>query len=87
MGNKVKEIEVNKLTLYYCLHFRLTNIIGYNNIVERKKLFGMLGCQFHIPKDKRKKVLKEMEQFGMLERIDRDNFKVLDNNVDYVEEE
>ena len=69
--------------LYLCVHKRLCEDkrlhekIKEEGIIKTKKFLEVLGELYHIPKKFKVLVLKEMISFNMIEKIDRNNLKVL----------
>lgn len=73
--------ELNKGILYLCVHKKMEDKITNNSRILSKKDFNrMLGETFHIPKNMRIIVLKEMEQKGLVKDLGatrNSNIKVL----------
>jgi len=68
--------------LYLSFHNNLQKVHGCNSIVSRKDIFTKLGRQFLVPKQLRECALKELEEMGLMERIDRDKVKLLNCDLD-----
>ena len=68
--------------LYLAFHNSLKKVHGVNHIVSRKDIFSKLGRQFLVPKPLRASCLIELERMNLLERVDRDNLKILDCQID-----
>lgn len=63
--------EVERGSLYLCVHKHLLEKAGMARILPRRKIEYFLGVIFHIPDRLRLVVLKEMEQIGMVKLVDR----------------
>ena len=46
-------------------------------ILTRKEVLSLLGVVYHIPRELRYNILKEMRDFSLLEIIGRDKIKIL----------
>jgi hypothetical protein len=68
--------------LYLSLHNQLKKSVGMNKTLTRKELFTILGKHFLIPKPVRACIIRELELMKMVKRLDRDNIKLLDYNLD-----
>jgi len=68
--------------LYLGLHNQLIKKFGVNKNLTRKELFCKLGKHYIIPKNLRPLVLAEMEERKLIERVDRDNLKILSCEID-----
>ncbi|HJX50860.1 MAG TPA: hypothetical protein VJ438_05365 [Candidatus Nanoarchaeia archaeon] len=68
--------------LYLGLHNQLIKKFGINHIITRKDLFCKLGKHYILPKNLRPIVIKEMAEKGLIERVDRDNLKILPCDID-----
>lgn len=66
--------------LYICIHERLCGSVGFNGLIKRKKLNEILGRLYHIDKKERVAIIKEAEDFNIIEKLDRHTFKVLPFN-------
>ena len=75
---------LNKPSLIHlCIHQRLMNsIINNDDTIEWEKIMIMLGRLYHIPKDKRIQVVNELEEFGLIKRLDKFKVKVIRISVD-----
>lgn len=80
MNKKKEELEVG--LLYLGLHSQFIKKFGANQIITRKKFFEKIGRFNHLKKDLRIIVLKEMEEKKLIERVDRDNIKILKLEID-----
>ena len=47
-----------------------------NGIINRKEMFNIMGVVYHFPKNVKKKVLIEMEQINMIEKINKGKYKI-----------
>lgn len=63
--------------LYLGLHNQLVKKYGENSVITRKELFTKLGKHYMMPKDLRHFVIKEMIKADLIERVNRDNIKIL----------
>ena len=63
--------------LYLSLHNQLRKTVGINRVITRKDFFTILGKHFLIPKNVRACIVQEMILMNLIEKIDRDNLKVL----------
>lgn len=68
--------------LYLGLHNQLVKKFGVNHIVTRKDFFCKLGKHYQIPKNLRPIVIKEMTEKELIERVDRDNLRILPCEID-----
>jgi hypothetical protein len=70
--------------LYLGLHNQLFKKFGCDAEITIKEFYTKLGKHGQIPKNLRPVVLKEMELKGLIQRINRDKFKVvkLDINIE-----
>jgi len=77
--------EVEKGSLYLCVHKHLIEKAGMARILPRRKVEYMLGVIFHIPDQLRFIVLKEMEHTGMIKMVDRSlrNVEIMPLGLDF----
>ena len=68
--------------LYLGLHNQLVKKFGVNEIISIKEFFTKIGRHSQIPKNLRPVVLKEMQIKGLIEKINRDNIKILKGEID-----
>jgi len=68
--------------LYLGLHNQLIKKYGVNRIIDRKEFFIKIGRHAQIPKSIRPLVLIEMENKKLIEKVDRDKIKILQNDID-----
>ena len=66
----------NKGIVYDCIVIYISKKIDRTEQVPRKVINGLLGNLFHIPKEMRMAVIKELVEIGYLEPINRDVYKV-----------
>ena len=71
--------------LYLGLHNQLTKKFGENVIIPRKEFYTKIGKHFLLPKNLRYLVLKEMEKVELIEKVDRDNIKILHSDLNIEE--
>lgn len=76
----MKNLEIG--ILYLGLHNQLFKKYGANHIITRKEFFCKIGKHGQIPKSIRHLVMKEMEDKKLIERVDRDNIKILSCDID-----
>ena len=67
--------------LYLSLHNQLRKTVGINRVITRKDFFTILGKHFLIPKNVRACIVQEMVLMNLLQKIDRDTFKILDSDL------
>lgn len=68
--------------LYIGLHNQLKKKYGINCIFTRKELFCKLGKHAQLPKSLRHYIIEEMVKKNLLEKVNRDEVKVLPFEVD-----
>lgn len=68
--------------LYLGLHNQLVKKYGVNKTITRKEFFCKLGKHYMIPKDLRHYIVKEMEKASLIERLNRDEIKILHCDID-----
>jgi hypothetical protein len=74
-------MRLNIGLLYLSLHNQLTKSVGFNKVITRKEFFCILGKHFLIPKNIRVCVIKEMELMNLVKRLDKENIKILDCDI------
>ena len=83
---EIKKEEFSVKLLYLSLHNLLKKKYGVNQILSRKQFYCELGKHFLVPKNLRDCVMKELENVNLIERIDRDNIKILDYELNIEED-
>ena len=68
--------------LYIGLHNQLKKKYGINCIFSRKELFCKLGKHSQLPKPLRHYIIEEMTKKRLLEKVNRDEVKLLPFEVD-----
>jgi hypothetical protein len=71
----MKKEEVGML--YLGLHRQLIKKFGTNAMVTRKEFFCKLGKHYLIPKELRHFIVDEMADRRLIEKVNRDNIKIL----------
>ena len=85
---KVKSINNNTMKnlkiglLYLGLHNQLVKKYGANNLMTRKEFFEKIGRHFLLPKNLRPLIIIEMVEKKLIEKIDRDNIRILKYEID-----
>lgn len=74
--------KLNIGLLYLGLHNQLIKKFGENKTITRKEMFCKLGKHYIMPKNLRPIVIREMEDKKLIEKIDRDNIKILPYKID-----
>jgi len=74
--------KLNIGILYLGLHNQLVRKFGVGGIMKRKEFFCKLGKHGQIPKQIRHLVIKEMEDKKLIEKINRDEIKILSIDID-----
>lgn len=72
--------------LYLGLHNQLLKKYGIDGIIKRKEFFCKLGKHGQIPKNLRHLVIKEMEDKKLIEKINRDEIKILKIDINIEED-
>ncbi len=72
--------------LYLGLHNQLIKKYGAGGIIKRKEFFCKLGKHGQMPKQLRYLVIKEMEEKKLLEKINRDDIKILSIDINIEED-
>jgi hypothetical protein len=70
--------------LYLGLHNQLVKTYGCI-VISRKEFFGKIGKHYMLPKQLRHYVLKEMEESNLIEKVNRDEIKILPYEIDIEE--
>ena len=73
--------------LYLGLHNKLVKKFGVNHLISRKIFFEKIGRHFLLPKNLRPIIIIEMSEKKLIERIDRDNIKILKCEIDIEKDE
>jgi len=68
--------------LYLGLHNQLVKKYGVDNLMTRKEFFEKIGRHFLLPKNLRPIIIIEMVEKKLIEKIDRDNIKILKHEID-----
>ena len=68
--------------LYLGLHNQLVKKFGVNHLISRKEFFEKIGRHFLLPKTLRPIIIIEMTEKKLIERVDRDNLRILKCNID-----
>lgn len=68
--------------LYLCIHKRICDKAGISGIIGRERFFKLLGETYHVPKNLRIIILKEMKKEDMIVELDRHTIKVNPINKD-----
>ncbi len=72
--------------LYLSFHNSLKKVYGVNRVVTKKDIIIKLGRQFLVPKPVRALAIKELEQMGLLKEESKNNFKILDYDLNIEED-
>ena len=72
--------------LYLALHNQLKKKYGVNTIITRKELFCKLGKHSQVPKSLRHYIIDEMVTKNILEKVNRDELKILPCEIDIEKE-
>jgi len=72
--------------LYLGLHNQFIKKFGVNAIINRKKFYEKIGRFNQLPKDIRPLVMKEMEEMKLIERVNRDQIKILKCDINVEED-
>ena len=75
---KEKEIGI----LYLSLHSHFIRKYGVGNIMKRTELVCKIAKHGQVPKKIRHLVVKEMEDKKLIEKINRDDIKLLEVEID-----
>jgi hypothetical protein len=67
--------------LYLSLHNQLKHVVGLNRVISRKDFFCILGKHFLIPKNVRVCVGQEMILMNLMEKLDKNTFRILDYDL------
>lgn len=66
----------HKSEIEACIYKKLKDESNPCNLIERKKLTIILGRFYHFPKESRNKVIKELEDKGLIQIINKFEVKV-----------
>lgn len=69
-----KELDI--CIFYLCVHKRIFEKVGLSGIMLKEKFYRLLGETYHIPKNLRVIILKEMVKYKMIEEVDKKCIKV-----------
>lgn len=75
-----KVISLDRSILFRCVHFYFLNQAERDFTIPRNKIKTILGKGLHIPKDQRNKLLKELEDVGIITASHREWIKVNEKN-------
>lgn len=67
--------------LYLSLHNNLIKGFGINKKINRKEFLTKISRHFLLPKNLRPIIIKEMEERGLIKKVDRDHIIVLKQNI------
>ena len=73
--------KLDKKILYLSFHNSLRKKFGINRVVTKKEIIIKLGRQFLVPKHLREDAINELERMELLEKVDRNNIKILDCDI------
>lgn len=82
----MKQTNLENKILYLSFHNSIKKIYGINRIVTRKELMSKLGRQFLVPKPLRILAIKELEEMGLLKKESKNEFKILDCDLNIEED-
>ena len=68
---------MKKPIVYMCIQYWIKERSGVYYQINRSDIFRILGELFHIPKEERSQVLKELVEFKIIKHINRDCYLVL----------
>jgi len=74
----VDGLQLDKMVL----HNQLIKKYGVNNLISRKDFFTKIGKHFLLPKTLRPIIIIEMTEKKLIERVDRDNLRILKCEID-----
>jgi len=74
--------KIEKGILYIALHNKLLRAFGENKIITRKDFLGNITRHVIIPRGLRDFLLKDLEEKKLIKRIDRDNIKIMQCEID-----
>ena len=67
--------EQNLDTINRCIYNKLKKE-SKNGIIERKEALIILGCIYHIPKNERNNLIKDLESKGIIEIVNQIKIKI-----------
>lgn len=70
--------RIERSVLLYCIHYYLFNKADCERKIRRKELRERLGETFHIPKEYKNKVIKELIDYGIICDHEKNWFKIQD---------
>ena len=62
--------------MFNCVHYFLLNKTNPEGKIIRKDLKAILGVSFHIPKDKKESLIRELKNYNIITNNERDNFEI-----------
>ena len=68
---------MRKPIVYECIHIWITKRSYPVMELKREDIFRILGELFHIPKEERHKVIKELIDFKFIKQLNRNSYQVL----------
>ena len=63
------------ITIYSCVHERLLKHADQSGEIKRRKIYEVIGMIYHIPKELREQVVKDLIDLGLLKKVDK--FKMI----------
>lgn len=76
--------KLNIGILYLCIHKKLEERIGLSRLYPKEGFFRLMGETFHVPKNMRVCVQKEMENMGLIKEIgDKKNSNIEVLKIDF----
>ena len=72
--------------LYLSFHNSLKKIYGVNRVITKRDIMIKLGRQFLVPKPVRALAVKELEQMGLLKEESKNEFRILDCDLNIEED-
>jgi hypothetical protein len=82
MNNQKEKIPI----MHLCIHKRLIDLTDDNTLnkserlMRRKDIWHLFGTIYHIPKEFKLVVLKEMEKFELVEFVNGNTIKIIEND-------
>jgi hypothetical protein len=74
--------ELDICIFYLCVHKRIHEKVGLSGFMLKENFYRLLGETYHIPKNLRVVILKEMVKYKMIEETDKRHIKVLPLMID-----
>ncbi len=74
--------KLNRGILYLSLHNQLKRNVGLNKRLGEREFFIIIGKHFLIPKRYKKMMINEMENIGLLKRVEGKELEVLECDID-----